>query len=265
MELGLRDKVVLITGGGGVLGSAFAQGFAQLGARLAINDLQEEKAVAAIDQLTVKNCEAIPVAADVSSDKDVKIVVDRVLQHFGTIDILVNAAAVQIYPAKQIHEMEPEEWDFVVNIVLKSAFLSSRHVMPIMKQNGSGKIINIASIAGHRGIPGGAAYSAAKGGVLTLTRQLAVELGPHKINVNSVSPGFTPNRLTTIYEYQAITEGKNSSPEPTTLHASFSGPPLERMGEVDDFVGPVLFLASKWADYISGVDIPVEGGRMAVR
>tara|TARA_Y100000588_G_scaffold230257_1_gene243975 strand:+ start:148 stop:945 length:798 start_codon:yes stop_codon:yes gene_type:complete len=265
MELGLKDKVILITGSGGVLGAAFVKGFANLGSKLAVNDLKEEKAIATIENLKSSNFEAIPVAADVSSDEDVKNMVNKTVQHFGTIDILINAAAVQIYPAKFIHEVEPSEWDLVSNIILKAVYLSARHVIPIMKENGGGKIINVASIAGHRGIPGGAPYSAAKGGVLNLTRQLAVELGPHKINVNSVSPGFTPNRLTTIYEYQAVTEGKNEPIEPKSFHSSFSGPPLERMGEVNDFVGPVLFLASNWSNYISGIDIPVEGGRMAVR
>jgi len=264
-DLGLADKVVLITGGAGFLGTAFAQGFADHGAKLAINDLKEEKALASIGKLTGAAVEAMPAAADVSNDADVARMVGEVVRHYGTIDVLVNAAAVQIYPPKKISDMEPGEWDFVLNISLKSAYLSTRHVAPVMKQKGAGKIVNIASIAGHRGTAGGSAYSAAKGGVVMLTRQMAVELGPDHINVNSVSPGFTPNRLTTVYEYDAISTGRGPGPEPSTANAAFTAPPLGRKGEAEDFVGPVVFLASRWADYITGVDLPVEGGRMAAR
>ena len=148
-------------------------------------------------------------------------------KRFGTIDVVVNAAAVQIYPPKSITEMEPGEWDFVLDICLKAAYLSTRHVAPVMKRQGGGKIVNIASIAGHRGIAGGAAYSAAKGGVVMLTRQMAVELGRDNINVNSVSPGFTPNRLTTIYEYEALTKGEGPGPEPSITAGEFTPPALD--------------------------------------
>ena len=113
-------------------------------------------------------------------------------------------------------------------------------------------------------MPGGSAYSAAKGGVINLTRQMAVELGPSKINVNSVSPGFTPTRLTTIYEYQ---EGARheSSQEGSASGLNLSAAPLGSRGELEDYVGPFLFLSSQWANFITGVDLPVEGGRMAAR
>lgn len=264
-DMGLSGKVVLITGGAGVLGSAFAQGFADFGARLAINDLEEARTRSAIEKLAGKGWEAIPAAADVSDDGQVAAMVAGVVKHFGTIDVLVNAAAVQIYPAKNITEVEPAEWDLVVNIGLKAAYLCARHTVPVMVKKGGGKIVNIASIAGHRGLPGGSAYSATKGGVVNLTRQMAVELGPNHINVNSVSPGFTPNRLTTVYEYESRSRGEGQGPAPSATSAAFSGPPLGRKGAVEDFVGPVLFLASSWADFITGIDIPVEGGRMAAR
>lgn len=263
-DLGLKDKVVLITGGAGVLGSAFAQGFADHGARLAVNDLREEKALECIGRLTGE-VEAVPAAGDVSDDADVARMVAGVVERWGGIDVVVNAAAVQIYPPKSIEEMAPGEWDFVLDICLKAAYLSTRHAAPVMKRRGGGKIVNIASIAGHRGTAGGSAYSAAKGGVVMLTRQMAVELGRDNINVNSVSPGFTPNRLTTVYEYEAIARGASQGPEPAHTAGEFTPPALGRKGEVEDFVGPVLFLASRWADYITGVDLPVEGGRMAAR
>ena len=150
-ELGLTGKVVLITGGGGVLGSAFAHGFADCGARVAIGDFVREKADKVAAELRAKNAAAIGVGADVTREDQVARMVADVVGHFGTIDILVNAAAVQIYPGKEITEVESEEWDFVLGIGLKGIYMCSHHVVPVLKKAGRGKIVNIASIAGHRG------------------------------------------------------------------------------------------------------------------
>ena len=261
-DLGLAGKVVLITGGGGVLGSAFANGFADSGARVAIGDFVGEKAEKVAGDLKSKNVAAIGVAVDVTKEEQVSNLVAQVVGHFGTIDILVNAAAVQIYPGKEITEVESSDWDFVLGIGLKGIYICARQIVPIMKKAGRGKIVNIASIAGHRGLPGGSAYSAAKGGVINLTRQMAVELGKYRINVNSISPGFTPNRLTSVNQYA----GKpDDSSQTLPAGVNLTMPPLGRNGNIEDYVGPVLFLASAWADYITGADIPVEGGRMAAR
>ena len=261
-DLGLTGKVVLITGGGGVLGSAFANGFADCGARVAIGDFIGAKAEKVAADLKSKNAAAIGLGADVTNEDQVAKMVSEVVGHFGTIDILVNAAAVQIYPGKEITEVESHEWDSVLGIGLKGIYLCSKHIVPVLKKAGCGKIVNIASIAGHRGLPGGSAYSAAKGGVVNLTRQMAVELGKYHINVNSISPGFTPNRLTSVNQYQGKADDRSQ-----TLPAgvNLTTPPLGRNGDIEDYVGPVLFLASAWADYITGADIPVEGGRMASR
>jgi 2-dehydro-3-deoxy-D-gluconate 5-dehydrogenase len=263
-DFGLQDKVVVITGGGGALGSAFARGFADNGASLAILDFNFDKAKATATSFPAEKVKAIAIAADVSQDDQVARAVAEVVKYLGTIDILVNAAGVQIYPPKNIVDLEPGEWDLVVDICLKGMYICARHVVPILKAKGGGKIINIASIAGHRGMPGGSAYSAAKGGVINLTRQMAVELAQFKINVNSISPGFTPTRLTTIYEYQEgarneISQGGSAS------GINLTAAPLGNRGELDDYVGPVLFLSSQWANFITGVDLPVEGGRMAAR
>jgi NAD(P)-dependent dehydrogenase (short-subunit alcohol dehydrogenase family) len=140
--------------------------------------------------------------------------------------------------------------------------MCSKQVVPVMKKASRGKIVNIASIAGHRGLPGGSAYSAAKGGVVNLTRQMGVELGKYHINVNSISPGFTPNRLTSVNQYAGRPD---DSSQTLPAGVNLTVPPLGRNGDIEDYVGPVLFLASAWADYITGADIPVEGGRMAAR
>ena len=261
-DLGLADKVVLITGGGGVLGSAFALGFADAGAKIAVGDFARDKAEKVAADLTSKNVPAIGIAVDVTKEDQVARMVTVVVERFNGIDILVNAAAVQIYPGKEITEVESHEWDFVLGIGLKGIYLCAKYVVPVFKSAGRGKIVNIASIAGHRGLPGGSAYSAAKGGVVNLTRQMAVELGKYHINVNSVSPGFTPNRLTSVNQYAGKPDdGGQTLPQGVSL----TTPPLGRNGNIEDYVGPVLFLASSWADYITGADLPVEGGRMASR
>jgi 2-hydroxycyclohexanecarboxyl-CoA dehydrogenase len=263
-DFGLKNKVVIITGGGGALGSAFARGYAEQGASLAIMDFDYERAKRVATSFPAELVKAMAVAADVSQDDQVAKAVAEVIKNFGTVDILVNAAGVQIYPPKNIVDLEPGEWDLVLDICLKGMYICARHVVPIFKAKGGGKIVNIASIAGHRGSPGGSAYSAAKGGVVNLTRQMAVELGQFKINVNSVSPGFTPTRLTTIYEYQEGARNESSHGGSAT-GINLTAAPLGSRGELDDYVGPVLFLSSQWANFITGVDLPVEGGRMAAR
>jgi NAD(P)-dependent dehydrogenase (short-subunit alcohol dehydrogenase family) len=261
-DLGLANKVVLITGGGGVLGSAFALGFADAGAKIALADFARDKAEKVAAELTSKNVPAIGIAVDVTKEHQVAKMVAEVLERFEVIDILINAAAVQIYPGKEITEVQSEEWDYVLGIGLKGMYLCAKYVVPVFKKAGGGKIVNIASIAGHRGLPGGSAYSAAKGGVVNLTRQMAVELGKYHINVNSVSPGFTPNRLTSVNQYA----GKADDPRQTLPQGiNLTPPPLGRNGNIEDYVGPVMFLASSWANYVTGADLPVEGGRMASR
>lgn len=261
-DLGLAGKIVLITGGGGVLGSAFARGFADSGAKIAIGDFVRDKAEKVAADLKTNNAAAIGIGTDVTKEEQVAKMVGTVVDHFGSIDILINAAAVQIYPGKEITEVESNEWDNVLGIGLKGIYMCAKYVVPVLKKAGRGKIVNIASIAGHRGLPGGSAYSAAKGGVVNLTRQMAVELGKYRINVNSISPGFTPNRLTSVNQYVGKPDD-NSQTLPAGVN--LTTPPLGRTGNVEDYVGPVLFLASAWADYITGADIPVEGGRMAAR
>ena len=263
-DLGLKDRVIVITGGGGALGSAFARGYAEHGAALAIMDFNLDQATKVATSFPAEKVKAMAVGADVTKDEQVAAAISEVVKRFGNIDILVNAAGVQIYPPKSIVDLEPGEWDVVVDICLKGTYICARHVVPILKAKGGGKIVNIASIAGHRGSPGGSAYSAAKGGVVNLTRQMAVELAPFKINVNSVSPGFTPTRLTTIYEYQGGVRKKDSDGS-SVSGVDMAASPLGSRGELDDYVGPVLFLSSQWANFITGVDLPVEGGRMAAR
>jgi NAD(P)-dependent dehydrogenase (short-subunit alcohol dehydrogenase family) len=263
-DLGLKDKVVVITGGGGALGSAFARGYAAQGASLGIVDFDVHRATAVAAGIPPASVKAMALGADVTKDEQVAAAVAEIVKRLGTIDILVNAAGVQIYPPKNIVDLDPGEWDLVVDICLKGTYICARHVVPVLKAKGGGKIVNIASIAGHRGSPGGSAYSAAKGGVINLTRQMAVELAQFKINVNSVSPGFTPTRLTTIYEYQEGARNKDSAMVAAPgIHLTAA--PLGSKGELDDYVGPVLFLSSQWANFITGVDLPVEGGRMAAR
>ncbi|HSQ11932.1 MAG TPA: SDR family NAD(P)-dependent oxidoreductase, partial [Candidatus Deferrimicrobium sp.] len=156
-DLGLTDKVVLITGGGGVLGSAFARGFADSGAKVAIGDFVRDKAAKIASDLKSRGTDAIGVGADVTKEDQVAKMVADVVGRFGTIDILVNAAAVQIYPGKEITEVESNEWDFVLGIGLKGIYTCSKQVVPVMKKASRGKIVNIASIACHRGLTGGSA------------------------------------------------------------------------------------------------------------
>ena len=262
-DFGLRDKVVVITGGGGALGSAFARGFADTGASLAILDFNLDKAKAAATSFPAEKVKAIAVAADVSKDDQVAEAVAEVVKHFGTIDILVNAAGVQIYPPKSVVDLEPGEWDLVLDICLKGIYVCARHVVPILKAKGGGKIVNIASIAGHRGMPGGSAYSSQ-----------GWRDQSHKTDGRRVGPvqdqcEFGKSRIYTdpAHDDLRISGRRPARGLPGRLSSglNLSAAPLGSRGELDDYVGPVLFLSSQWANFITGVDLPVEGGRMAAR
>ncbi len=194
----------------------------------------------------------IPIKADVSNSAEVNQLVSRTLNSFKRIDILVNNAGIdKLVPAL---ELTKAQWDSMIDINLKGQFLCSQAVgRQMIKQNG-GKIINIASIAGHVAMPGQAAYGASKGDILQLTRVLAIEWAEYNINVNAVSPGAT---MTSMVE-------KIVKENPEILRNYLGRVPLRRIAKPEDIANAVLFLASAEADDITGQEIIVDGGISAL-
>jgi len=247
MELELKGKVALITGSGRGLGACMARMFAEEGARIIVTDIAADNASAIAKSLTDRGFDAIAVPGDVTVADNVKEVVDAGMRAFGRVDVLINNAG---FPKDRlIVKMTEEDWDSVIDVTLKGAFLFTRAVVPIMSAQKSGRIINIASRALH-GNPGQANYSSAKAGLIGFTGSQAREQGRFNITVNAIAPGFVETPLVkTLPNYETI---KAKWIEST---------PIPRLGREDDIANAALFLASERASWITGETIHVTGGR----
>lgn len=246
---GLQGKVAIVTGAANGIGRATAQLFSNHGARLAIVDIDEAGAVVARDSIKARGGEAEIFLADVTKGSEVRKMVSAVVDIFGSVDILVNCAGGgRVMPFLQMTE---QEWDDIVTLNLKGVFLCCRAVAEVLVQKGSGRIINVASIAGRStSVLQGAHYTSAKAGVLGLTRHLARELGPHGIAVNAVAPSVT------------LTERIRRQVTPEREEELIKTIPLRRLATAEDQAKVVLFLASDLASYVTGATVDVNGGKL---
>jgi 3-oxoacyl-[acyl-carrier protein] reductase len=244
-----RNRVVLVTGGAGGIGRGIADAFARTGDGVVVVDRDGPAAEKAVAELTdAYDIEALGVQADVRDAAAVARMVERVLERFGRIDVLVNNAGV--HRNTPVLEMDEDEWDFVLDTNAKGMFLVSRAVARSMVARGEGgRIINLSSGAAESGRVGAAHYCASKGAVKMFTQVLAIELGPHNITVNAVGPG--------------LIDVPSSTPPQDYLEAFLSATPLGRTGKPQDIAGVVVFLASPAAAFVSGTTLYVDGGWMA--
>lgn len=247
MDLGIRGKTVIVTGGASGIGAETARQFVLEGARVAIADINGALAAERAAELCAMGGTAVGLQADVTDIASVARFVENVLAKFGAIDVLVNNAGFT--RDMRITEMPESAWDAVVDVILKGAYAVSKAVVPHMAKQPCGRIINISSRA-HLGNPGQANYSAAKAGLLGFTRALALELGRNRITVNAVAPGIIGTAaVTSLPHFEKI----RAAAEKNT--------PLQRLGEVRDVADAILFLASERASYITGEVLHVTGGR----
>ncbi|HEY7319329.1 MAG TPA: glucose 1-dehydrogenase [Candidatus Binatia bacterium] len=245
----LKDQVAIVTGAGRNIGEAICKLFVQEGAKVAVVDLDLGRASRVAGEINaIQPGKAIPVVCDVSSSDSVEKMVQQVVKEFGGVDILVNNAAWTDH--KTIFDMTEEEWDRTMNVCLRSVWYCSRSTAQVMiDQKHKGRIINIASTSGHWGRKEATAYTTAKAGVLNLTRSLAVQLAAKGIRVNSISP----NRIGSPVGEDAVPENR--------VVKNLAG----RRGVPMDIAKVAVFLASDEADFIYAVDLPVDGGALAVR
>ena len=242
----MTGRVALVTGAGPNIGREIALTLARAGAAVAANDVDAERAEATAAAVRDAGGRAAAVPADVSDPDAVARMVDAAEQALGPIDALVSNAAITI--RKGMLESTYEEWRRVVTVTLDSVFLVGQAVARRMIETGAGgAIVNVASTSGHRGRSNAAAYSSAKAGVLNLTRCMAVELAPYGIRVNSLTPTRT-----------AAAVGAGGAPARLPR-----GIPLGRLGEPRDQAAAVLFLLSREAAFVTGADLPVDGGTLA--
>ena len=246
-----EGKVAIVTGAGRGMGRAVALRLAAGGASVAINDLRLEDAQRVADELQSSGAKSLAVEGDVTYNGDVRRVVNSTIDAFGAVHILINNAGV-LRPTPVI-DIEEDEWDFVVGVNLKGTYLCSRAVLPAMRDQGWGRIVNFSSTAGKNvSTVGGAHYTAAKAGILGFTRHLAKEEAGHGITVNSVCPGLIDTEMVrdTISDARA-----------DAYAVSF---PIQRLGQPEEVAELVAFLASDRASYITGASLDINGGDLMI-
>lgn len=247
--MGLQNKAAIITGGGRGIGKAIALMLASHGADCVIADLNQEDAVQVADEICRAGGKALAVKADVSNEGDVASMVAACIEAYGTVDVLVNNAGIA--STTSILETSLEAFDRQIRINLNSVFLCTKAVFPSMMSQRSGKIVNIASIAGKRGggVMGKSAYASSKGAVIAFTKAAAREAGPFGINVNAITPGLTATAMTDHFTGEV-------------RQSIIQGIPMGRVGEPVDIANAVYFLASSYSDFITGEIMDVDGGFM---
>jgi NAD(P)-dependent dehydrogenase (short-subunit alcohol dehydrogenase family) len=248
-------KVALITAAASGIGRATANLIGREGGRIAAVDNNRERLDATIAEIAAVGGEARPYCANALDEREASNVVGDAVKHFGRIDVLVNAvggSTIIAKPSARVDELTLSEWQALIHFNLTGTFLFVHAVIPVMMRQKSGKIVNLASIAGRgKSSASSSAYATAKGGIIALTTKLAHELGPFGINVNAIAPATTlTERIRPRWEQRP----------PEERAADIARTPLRRMGEAMDQANVICFLASSHADFVTGVTIDVTGG-----
>jgi 3-oxoacyl-[acyl-carrier protein] reductase len=250
-----EGKVAIVTGGAQGIGAAIATRLASEGAAVAVADLTAERGAETVESIVKDGGRAVAYGADVSKTADVQTLVAAVVAEFGRVDILVNNAGIT--RDNLLFKMTDEDWDAVINVNLRSAFLMSREVQKHFVAQKYGKIVSLSSRSA-LGNRGQANYAASKAGVMGLTATLAIELGPFGVNVNAVAPGYIATAMT-----DATARRIGLDPEQLKTAAA-NDTPVRRVGYPEDIAAAVAFLCSDEASYITGQTLYVDGGATLV-
>jgi len=252
MRLKLEDKTAIVTGAGSGIGRAIAKRFAKEGACVVIAEIRSDTGKSAEEEIREAGHKALFVETDVSVAKDVKNMVEKTIQEFGKVDILVNNAGILV--KKPILDMAEEDWDRVLDTNLKGAFLCIRHTVGHMMKQKKGKIVNIASMGAKIGLHNDCGYCASKGGIISLTTSLGIDLAPLGINVNAIGPGIIDTPMVNDVAMQGKDFIKNG----------IEKTPRGVIGKPEDIAAAALYLASDESDFVVGQTFFVDGGFISV-
>ena len=247
-DLQLRDRVAIVTGGSRGIGRAIVELLAELGARVVVNYVSDEKsAQEAVEAAAGKGVEAISLQANVANLSEAQQLIDTTIEHFKRVDILVCNAG--IWEGSAVENMTEELWDRTLDVNLKGTWSVCRAVVSQMKEQRSGKIVILTSTAGQRGEANYSNYAASKGGQIAFTKSLAAEVAEWGINVNAVAPGWVDTEMT-----------RDALGDDVQLKQITDTIPLHKIALPADIAGPVVFLCSDWARHITGEVLNVNGG-----
>ncbi|WP_146550791.1 glucose 1-dehydrogenase [Rummeliibacillus suwonensis] len=251
----LKDKVVVITGAASGIGLAAAEAFLNEGSKVVIADIDEENGYKAVKDLNQENVYFI--RTDVTKETDCSNLIQETIEKYGQIDVFLNNAGIEI--TTPIHEMSIEEWNKLISVNLTGVFLCSKHVLKQMIKNKKGNIINTCSVGGLVAWPGIPAYNASKGGVLQLTKSLAIEYAKYNIRVNCVCPGVID---TPLNEKSFLQNNVGTLEEIKKQKSKLN--PIGRLGTVKDIANAMVFLASDESSFMTGSTLTVDGGYTAI-
>ncbi len=250
----LKDKVAIVTGGSRGIGQAIAYGFAKAGAKVAVTSRKAQDLEATAAEIKAFGGEALVIPAHLGKAEEIKKVVDTVMAKYGRIDILVNNAGAS--PAiASVLDSDERLWDTIMNLNLKGVYFMSQAVANVMKKQGGGKIINVASVDGFNPEPFVSVYSISKAGVRMITRSFAMELAKDNIQVNTIAPGpISTKMMNSHWEHLSPEEAKKQKDELCKML------PTCRIGEPDEIAGAAIYLASNASSYTTGTEIIIDGG-----
>ncbi|MBM4764991.1 SDR family NAD(P)-dependent oxidoreductase [Bacillus sp. B15-48] len=257
-KLDLTGKIAIVTGAGNGLGKCTALTFAEIGARVMVSDINEESAFEVKEEIERKGYPVEAIRTDVTREEDIRLMVEKTIDRFGRVDILVNCAGVS--NNKPLIETTEAEWNRIFNINVKGVFLATRAILPHMIKQQSGKIVNFSSMVGKEAYANNVPYSASKFAVLGMTQGVAKEVAKHNINVNAVCPGVI---MTELMDREAENMAKLEGISKDKVIQRFCEEiPLNRLQTPEDVAGVVAFLCSDLAKNMTGQGINVTGGLM---
>ncbi|WP_085505351.1 3-hydroxybutyrate dehydrogenase [Thalassobacillus devorans] len=254
------NKVVFITGAASGIGHEIGVEFAKNGAKVAFSDINEEKLQEAVKKLSDEGYECIGVKCDVTKEEELQQAIDQTVEKYGRLDVLINNAGLQ--HVASIEDFPTEKFEFITKVMLVAPFMATKHVFPIMKKQGFGRIINMASINGLVGFAGKSAYNSSKHGVIGLTKVTALEGAEHGITVNAVCPGYVDTPLVRN-QLEDLADNRNVSLEKVLEEVIYPLVPQKRLLQVQEVADYTLFLASDQAKGVNGQAVVIDGGYTA--